>query len=227
MTMNMVFSEQVIESPKGNFKISVDFRRVMRDVEHYSGHLHRSRRIPFNLDTISPGDPMYVIASNRMHWTNDREEIVAAVRSYYEEQQHRIQLDASVLAVARDNRKFDFEPEPYSEDPEYNEEWDFTLPEPIRNLDHPIEKRLKQLYDMVNSSLDARNKFNLAMNTIFVEVERRLTEQEQDEEGFQPRRASGFVHAEVLPPDGEPGTSNSVASVGDLSDISENADSQG
>lgn len=183
-----VLLDKIFETELGALRILVDFEYVLEDISKYTDRLIMARNLPFDVDNLSPADPMLVTASQLMSWNTDANQVFIAVKQHYENLLKRAQSDATVLAMTKTN-KFEFEPQPYPPESESAGDWDISLPNPVRNLNNPIEKRLKQVYDMITSDSSVQHEFLNALNVIVIEADRRS--QKVDDDGFQSRRING------------------------------------
>lgn len=182
--------DETFETPKGSVRVAVDFSRILDDVQGYTDKLMLARSIPFDTDNLSPADPMVIIASAGMPWITDSMEVVNTARRHYDLHAGKARMDAVVLASTRLNPAYAFDPDPYPEI-EQGDEWDFSLPEPKKNLLNPVERRLKQIYDILTSDAEVVARFYAAMQTVFVEAQRR--QQATDADGFRAGRSGGAV----------------------------------
>ena len=185
-----VLYDETFETAKGSVRVTVDFSRILDDVQGYTDKLMLARRIPFDTQNLSPADPMVIIASAGMPWITDSMEVVDAARLHYDLHANKARMDAVVLAATRTNPPYQFDPDPYPAN-DKTDEWDFALPEPTKNLLNPIERRLKQIYDVLTSDAEAVAKFYAAMQTVFVEAQRR--QQATDADGFRAGRSGRAV----------------------------------
>ena len=179
-----VIYDKTFETPKGSLRLYVDVFDLVDSISNYSEKLMLSRGIPFDLENLSPTDPMLIQASQILSWVDDPAKVLQLTKSHYERLASRVKTDAAILASTKKNPAYLFEPEPYPER-ETTEEWDVDLPEPVRNLRNPLERRLKQIFDILASSPSVMTEFYATMQTIYVEVERRARALGTDADGFR------------------------------------------
>lgn len=198
MSKDTVLIDKVIETSKGELRILIDYEFFLTDLEKYSDRLRIARAIPFDLDNISPSDPAIMAASKIMDWTDDTVAIVESVKRHYAGLDAQARKDAMVLAATRKNSIFEFEPKPYDPVRVQEEEWEVSLPVSERNLNDPIERRLKQIFDLLSESQDTFRSFYQMMQTVFIQAERKARQAKTDEDGFHPGRSGGTVHPKVI-----------------------------
>ena len=191
-----VLYDETFETEKGSVRVVVDFSVILDDVQNYTDKLMVARRIPFDTQNLSPADPMVIIASAGMPWITDSMEVVDMARRHYDLHANKARMDAVVLASTRSNTAYHFDPDPYPVT-QAADDWDFSLPEPNKNLLNPVERRLKQIYDVLTSDAETVAKFYAAMQTVFVEAQRR--QQATDADGFRAGRSGGSVPKKAKP----------------------------
>lgn len=194
MASETIFYDKTFEidyrGEKVSLRLLVDFARLYQDIENYTNKFMMIRDVPFDTVNIAPSDPLLLYAAAQFKWITDNNEIVRLVRSHYEMRANKAREGAAVLAITRSNPAFGFDPTPYPE--EEKDEWDNSeLPVPPINLNNPVERRLKQVYDLISSDVTVFSEFQNAMQTIFIEASRRA--QERDEDGFRTRRSNRTV----------------------------------
>ncbi len=156
--------------------------RTMKLAGQYKDALFVSRGIPFNLSTINISDPLaLLIASQQTKLEGNR--IVRQASAWYEQWQQEAEQDAWALALLADN-KLTNEPEAYGdEDDDEPAPGLLFVPKPRRDLDNPVEFRLKQVYDLANSTIEFSQQFYSAVNEAFAKAIRFAGE--TDTAGFQ------------------------------------------
>lgn len=201
--------DQKFETELGEIVIHVFADELMGDISRYQDMLRTARGIPFDLSTVSSADPLALLASQNMDWATP-EEIVEATRQHYEKLVNDARNHAILLALTKKTPKYTFVPEPWVEEP-IGEDWEFSLPTPVLNLNNPLERRLRQITMMMDSSVEVRLELAKAMNVMFVEAERRS--RELDDDGFRTGGIARSVPSQIVPASGKP-KRRSAASVG-------------
>lgn len=196
MANEAILLDKTFQTPKGEIRVLVDLSRITSDIETYADKLMQARGIPFDIQASLPSDPLVPLASKLMPWIEDANQILEMVSRHYEYHKSKARSDAGIIAFTKINPKFKFDPSPYP-DPEPEEDWDTqSLPDPVRNLNHPVERRLKQIMDVISSDISVGMQFYQAAETLYVEVERRS--RKVDEDGFQPGRSGGDLSEKVV-----------------------------
>lgn len=194
---NTLLVDDVIETSKGNLVVKIDFANIQADVERYKDRFMLARGIPFSYMNLSAAaDPLVILASQQMQWTENNDEIIHAVRQHYARLEAQANNDAAIIAMTLATPDMNWEPEPYEEKPMNSRSWDVNLPDPVINLRHPLERRLKQIIDMISSDASVGMRFGALLESIFIEAERRSRSIEAVS-GFQSGSVNGPVLAEV------------------------------
>lgn len=206
-----IVTDRIISTPKGDVHLLIDRNDMLEYSNRYYDKLRMGRGIPFDLGTISSNDPMKIYMATHMPWATPME-VIATVNGYYEKLDSDARRMSYILAWTRHTHiPKSLQPEPYEPDAS-RDEWDTTdLPEIAINLLNPIERRLKQIMDMIASNQDTATEFFQIMQTMYIEAERR--NRQQDEDGFQSGRSSGSVSAQAIPDGLESETSGDTTSL--------------
>jgi len=185
-----VIYDQVLTTDDGKIlRMVVDVSRINEDAGQYHQHLLFARNIPFDIPNITPLDPMVRVVSEMMPFMrSDSAEIVRMAKAHYQALSDEAYRHAMMLAVsASPENVFTEEPKPWP--PQNGSELPGipALPMPEYNLFNPVERRLKQLWDFLESDVKLLGKFYVAFNDALVRVNQIGLSQEIDEKGFQPQ----------------------------------------
>lgn len=166
-------------------KLYADFRHILGDIEEYKQKLSDARNIPSS-DQILPDDPILELIEKQPDVTampdNTREQqfaknryILTTAQSYYRKQRDAAHTDAVILALTIDNLLTE-EPEEYDEEKVVRvlPGMGVPLPEPKRNLDHPVEKRLKQVLDRLVQIPGSLKKLEEVISMMTIDTRQRL-----------------------------------------------------
>lgn len=152
-----------------------------------------SRRIPLSDDQVGVTDPLVVLLTTQDDTTEDP---VYAVQQHYRSQRDQVNEHAYILAVTRTNKLMN-EPRPYDDIESEFEDWEegtFSLPPATRNLNNKYERRLKQIFDLVEDAGVMFNaKFERAIEEAVLELYKWARSQNTDEDGFRPSGVSSSV----------------------------------
>lgn len=144
---NYLFYEQV-ETPEGTFTLSLSRDDGLDTLTKYQQKLMQVRGIPLDTTNIDPRNPVLEIIKKQMPFLNKTER-VDYLRGYYQNLEADARQAAAMLAVFADQSNvMTRDPEPYKNTTLPGLEDD--LPEPPKNLNHPLERRLKQIVDLLN-----------------------------------------------------------------------------
>jgi len=142
-----LFYEQA-ETPEGTFTLSLNRHDGIETLTKYQQKLMQIRGIPLDTTNIDPRNPMLEVIKNRMPFLNKHERL-DYLRGYYQNLESEARQAAAMLAVFADQSNvLSLDPEPYKSTSLPGLEDD--LPEPPKNLNHPLERRLKQIVDLLN-----------------------------------------------------------------------------
>lgn len=178
-----VLLDKTFKTPKGDLRLYLDIFEMQEGIEKYTEKLMLARKLAFDVDNLSPADPKVIEASQVFTWIEDPKEIVDLARNYYRRQIAKARSHAAILEATRRNPAFKFDPEPYP--PQEIEDWDVDMSEPEYNLLNPLERRLKQVFDVIASSAIVMAEFYATMETVYVEAERRARAANTDADGFR------------------------------------------
>lgn len=184
---NTIIVNEVLEASKGTLVVVVDAKTILDDIQRYKDKLMQARGIPFDIEDLVPTDGIVGVASRQMSWASPSE-VIKAVRQHYQKLESIAKNDAAVLAITKTS-KLSFDPEPYPVREESAEEWDTDLPDPVRNLSNPVERRYKQVIEVIGSDIPVATRFWSIMETLAVLAERES--RRIDEDGFRIERTGG------------------------------------
>jgi len=174
---------EVVKTPDGDFVLSAK-KNVLEIARMYRDKLMLSRGIPQDAENINPRDRLVKYMEKEMPWVSTAAEKVKYLRGHYTILQREAWEDAIMLAVFADKGNvFTLEPTPYGKD-EIDElpGLEVGLPKPIKNLKDPVERRLKQIID----TIDTHDKiFEPVLETIN-ETINSFNDEETDEDGGTP-----------------------------------------
>lgn len=183
-----------------------NFETVVEMIGRYAPKLCISRRVPQNYDSLTRADPLVREAKRRMNYLPDP---IGYVRVWCVQQIQTASRDAGYLGLfSHPDNVFADEPKPYPpEKPLPGTEDD--LPDPERDLRHPLERRLKQIYDFL---LDLKKypkaaarfevvgqRFQRHMNALADQMDGLKPAEdvvETDEDGFQSEPANRLLHGD-------------------------------
>lgn len=210
--LSTVLYDEQIQLPDGqSLRMYFDLGETIPKIQRYATELSYARRIPSNLEAISPKDPVLTYVTGQYadqlkkklidsSFINDR------VTGYYAEQTEEVNREASLIALFShpDNQELlAEEPEQYPAIEEENDPLILQMPVVSKNLIHPIERRLKRIMDLLNKS-GAIFQVQQLIQDLGVRINMFALELvEVDENGFLPSPVNGDVPAQILPDDGE------------------------
>jgi hypothetical protein len=185
MLSSVIFDEVLTSSKGWSLRVLVDLARIQDDADRYEDQLRFSRGIPFNLDTLTPFDPLCIYVATNMTWMKS-EDVVNAARQHYQKLISEAQRDSIILAtIASPDNRLVLDPQPYMEPEDEALPGLVTMPRVKRNLDNPVERRLKQFIDLLSSDPPVMQRFNAAFEKAAVELTRKAAE--LDPNGFRPQ----------------------------------------
>lgn len=172
---------EVVKSKEGDFILSAK-KNVLEIARMYRDKLMLLRNIPLDIENISPRDPHIKYIEKNMPWLKTVKQKVDYLRGYYTIAQRDAWEDAIVLSMFTDpSNEFKNDPSPYKHEaagiPGLEEDAD--IPKPVKNLQAPIEKRLKQIIDIIDRNEKA---FEPVMERINDTVSK-FNDEESDEDG--------------------------------------------
>jgi len=218
---NTKLIDEWVEMPEGSTpaKIHIVFNRDTRDwADQYTSALHISRDIPFNLSTIPVTNPLALIISRMFHIT-DGNVAVQQAKGYYESWAYDALKHGWILALLEDNDFFS-QPEPYEE--ERQPRGLPMIPKPKYDLNNPVEKRLKQIFDTIAVDTNVQVEVMTKINNAFVKLVQEV-EEVDDRTGFPADGTDSDVHAEVSPDsdaDGKKSTNRRKNKAGSVDPVS-------
>jgi hypothetical protein len=147
---NYLYDEWLIED---KLRLVIDVNAYMNDIELYQTQLLIARGIPQQPSGFRPDDPNINRVSEYYKNIKDRKKrddsIIAALESHYQRLIDKMQALGAMLAATKYTIIEDA-PKPYDdEDQDESLPGVMTLPEPIPDLDNPVEYRLKQILDLL------------------------------------------------------------------------------
>jgi len=192
---SVVVFNKIYETPKGSLRIMIDISRYTDDLQRYFSHLCFARGIPNQdeIENITKFDKNYLAAKSQFTWMEQSDNdntVLEFLKAQYRLWAHAAMVDAGVLAVTiSSENEFDFNPEPYEVSDDSPLPGLPELPRPKRNLANPVERRLKQIMDLLASDINVMTQFQKDYESIADNVYK-LTESgdigtETDADGFQ------------------------------------------
>lgn len=170
--------------------------------EQYADQLHLSRNVPFNVNALTVADVLVVYFLQKPHIRSAEQPATIAMmaaRQTYEQWANDIQQESWVMALLAHN-EFQTDPTPY-EDDDVAPGLEKPI-KPTRNLLNPVERRLKQIYDLLGADAAFSVEVQNAINAAFAEVLTREGRDEIDPEtGFQLSGTGGDTPKEAKPDD--------------------------
>lgn len=154
------------ETPQALFDVSVDAPkdsgiekvRILADAQsveyitQYQDALYVSRGIPFDIDSISIGNPLaLIIANQNKEKAMKGVEALRRAKSWYNSWADEARKEAVILGLLADN-EFTKEPTPYVE--RKTAPGIQVIPTPTYDINDPVEYRLKQIKDVLASDVD-------------------------------------------------------------------------
>ena len=197
---NTILVDIKLDAPEGfpgvpetiHFKVDV---KAMQFARQYTDMLYVVRKIPFDLSKLTAADPIALMSANQMGLKGDV--AVSMARQWYMQWQSEAENDALMLAFLHDN-KFEFDPQPYEEEETADEI--MFIPAPVKDITNKVEKKLKQINDMVSASPDFNSRLMSSFNNAITDLVGLVEDSpDEDEMGFP---ATGVD--ESLPDDDEP-----------------------
>ena len=186
--------DRVIGDEPNQIVVRADLRYISGDQQDYLIKLLEARKIPRDPDSIAPDDPNISVVMKLPHIAampdKTRAEqdaksraVLKELASYYQKHIRQAESDAVMLALTIDN-EFDEPPTPYEVETVVRRRPGLVdLPEPVRDLSHPVEARLKQLLDRLAKSPRALQQLQEATAFMAIDIQRRL--QMMDRDGFR------------------------------------------
>lgn len=192
--------EQEFPVGEHTLRFTIHRSKIQKRIEKYFSALRKSRGIPFNLEQVSPNWKAYRMAYDRLEYMlaanpnspalQEQHAQLAAQEaiSYYQQLSEDAYREAVMLAMSAESKLDGFEPEPYSQVDDDDEdlpglEQTVTFPSVVRDLNDPLEYRLKQILDLLAQS-DAK-----VMNAMTAGLMRATVAlEETNEDGFHPKR---------------------------------------
>jgi hypothetical protein len=190
-----VLIDKVIGEPPHNLRVYANLKFLLDDQNDYFIKLLEARRIPKDPSSIRPDDPLIkmvseieFIAAMPDKTPAEREAknrlILEELAAHYEKHAKVAENEAVLLALTIENT-FTEPPTPYSETETSGRQRPglVQLPEPVRDLRHPVEARLKQVIDRLYHSPEAFNELQEVTRYLAIEMGRRM--QNADRDGFR------------------------------------------
>lgn len=187
--------DRVIGDDENPIIVRADLRYLMTDQQDYFAKLLESRRLPRDPDSIAPDDPLIPIVLKLPHIAampdKTRAEqdaksraVLSELATHYNKHIRQAESDAIMLAITMENEFVD-PPTPYEDSMPTNRKRPglVDLPEPKRDLNNPVEARLKQLLDALAKSPRALQQLQEATTFMAIDINRRL--QMTDRDGFR------------------------------------------
>lgn len=172
------------------YTLIVDITSDMNSIiEKFSDELEISRGIPRDIQNLHPLDPMVMLTIKKAAYIKDAtartNTAVDMARRHYYKLKEETARDALLMAIARKTPRLDFVPKPYEKDDEDEElfpGFGEPLPKLRRNMENPIEIRLKQLMDLMEADPVAMLEVLQNMNRLALVWESEV--EEKDPDGF-------------------------------------------
>lgn len=186
--------DRVIGEEPNQIVVRADLRYISGDQQDYLIKLLEARKLPRDPDSIAPDDPNISMIMRLPHIAampdKTRAEqdaksraVLSELASYYQKHIRQAESDAVMLALTIDNT-FEEPPIPYEPNVVVRHRPGLVdLPEPVRDISHPVEARLKQLLDRLTKSPRALQQLQEATAFMAVDIQRRL--QMMDKDGFR------------------------------------------
>lgn len=189
--MSLIAYDEVIETPKGNIRLIADGETLETYMTQYKDQLCIARGIPLGNETTPEFNALVVIQMEGLIGITDEKERAAAaidyVNGHYAVLVKDALNDAVILALAaNEDNSFTFDPDPYDDDNvSFSLPGIVALPRPKRNLTHPVERFLKQIYDIFDSNREAALALVDAMEIAGVIFTQRAHEERNKPTTFQ------------------------------------------
>lgn len=155
-------------------RMVIDIENFIQDSELYQRQLMLSRGIPQQPSSFQTNDPNIKIAMDYYKHIKDKKKmessVVSAVEQHYERLIEKMHALGGMLAATKYS-VIEKTPEPYDDD----DEGSFlpgvvNLPEPIPDLDNPVEYRLKQILDVLIEHPEGFRRFQEIFRTARVKI---------------------------------------------------------
>jgi hypothetical protein len=195
--INPIILDKAVTNEDGDVSLHllIDLQTIFLLKDQYADALRYSRGVPFDINLVSGSDPIsLIIAAGRPKlFEKDPDAMVRQARQYYSRQENKIQEEAMVLAVLaspHNDEVLGAEPKPYPPNPP-PPPGVFDIPSPDRDLDDPVEARLKVFYDVIQEDPGFLGQFNTEFNRslgLLATLAKRSSE--TDKMGFQPSPAN-------------------------------------
>lgn len=195
-----IIYDEVISLPDNQqLRMVFDLAEGIQKTQQYAEELKNARRIPFDIENLSPRDPVVTFMTQQFMpqikaKLMDENDILYRVQQFYRKAEAETQRDASLIVLFShpDNQAMLAEdPEPYEDRPQNTDPLLVQTPEIKKNLAWPTERRLKRLMDvLVKTGAIFRVEQLLEGLTVRMNVfAQGLVE--VDESGFQPATIDG------------------------------------
>lgn len=176
----IIFDETLVSKKGWTLRIILDISRMEQDAERYQDQLMFSRGIPFDLEHVTAIDHLAVYVANKQHWL-DGNGVIEATRAHYRKLTTEAYREAVMLAItAHPDNVFDQPAKPWPVEEEQELPGIIVMPKAEKKLENPVEFRLKQIYDRLESDVLVIAGFEQAFTRATVELTRRLSQQRQD-----------------------------------------------
>lgn len=224
--VSTVVIDDVISLPDGrSLRMTFDLAKTLQKAALYVDDLLDVRRIPYDINNLPARDPilMYLTQQYSDRLKSKRmvpEDILAKAVKYYQRAMAEVQKDAYMIAMfaAPENLEILSEPAlPYDPPTEESDPLVLQMPVITKDLDEPIERRLKRLMDILITT-GAWFRVEGILETLSVRMNIFAQELvEVDDQGFQPAAANAAVLTEVQPISEQPQASKKRAASGRVS----------
>ena len=202
---NGILYQSEHKTAKGIVRVVLDVTRIQKDLDDITTKLMQARGIPMDQENLSQVDPLVRFVVTSMPWIPPDKVMWTASERYItlaKEASNHAALIATTRTSDREIFTGDPEPWPKETNEDFGIEGDVSFPEVEYNILHPVERRLKQLVDVLATIPEAMYAIGQATNTALIAAQRGSPE--VDEDGFQPKLASKPVRGKAVPPSVEP-----------------------
>lgn len=199
-----VLVDKIVEVGKHKVHLYGSVEDLSEIIQAYQNALLDARGVPLQAAGYDQSSDPYVtwLIHNRRDiyvdpftgedYPDGPQRIHRAVVRYYERVHNDAFTDAGILAVCAKTPQLDFDPKPYEKEESPTLPGLVKEPEIRKNIAHPVERRLKQLLDLLEEDPAVFFEASRVFSTIALNLRMRL--EGRTSEGFQPEPTDGSAN---------------------------------
>lgn len=177
--------------------IDVELQTLNLNISEYFDQLRFARNLPMTHEAIDPAHPVVTHYANQMFWYDDKSEraqqAIRMARHFFEKKLLEARQSAGTLAMLVSSPIWEFEPEEYDYDdfkPNNLPGMGVVDPEFKYDLRYPVERRLKQIMDLITKDPKILLELERLMNYTSVYITERANDyvngERDSKTGFRP-----------------------------------------